>query len=131
MRHKLKRLSLNNQLIGARRYGHWPFRERFRFGLQCHRCAAEMISTGGNRMKKMIALFSIVVVFTLSGMAQRDGGIQIAPQTWATPTGKTRVRHQRTECQYRWVESYSNLYGSQVRSKEMWATCVAPTTHAQ
>jgi hypothetical protein len=90
-----------------------------------------MVSTGENRMKKIIALFCIVVAFTLSGMAQRDGGIQIAPQTWATPTGKTRVRHQRTECQYRWVESYSNLYGSQVRSKEMWATCVAPTTHAQ
>ena len=81
-------------------------------------------------MKKMIALFCIVVVFTLSGMAQRGGGIHIAPHTWATPTGKTRVRHQQTECEYRWVEPYSNSYGSQVRSKEMWATCVAPKIQA-
>jgi hypothetical protein len=90
-----------------------------------------MISTGENRMKKIIALLCIVVVFTLSGMAQRSGSIQIEPQTGATPTGKTRVRHLQKECEYRWVEPYSNLYGSQARSKEMWAACVAPKIHAQ
>jgi hypothetical protein len=90
-----------------------------------------MISTGEKRMKKMIALFCIVVVFTLSGMAQRSGSILIAPQTGATPTGKTRVRHLQKECEYRWVEPYSNPYGLQVRSKEMWATCVSPKIHAQ
>ena len=77
-------------------------------------------------MKKMIALFCVVVTFTLSGMAQRGGSIQIAPQTGATLTGKTRARHQQAECEYRWVEAYNNLYGSQVRSKEMWATCIVP-----